>query len=406
MEAVKTTNYAAMLSRRARIEAPASRLLSRRGATSAAAPLYQFGGGFPDPESFPLQELIEATEVMLRQEGREAMTYGAPFGYPGLRELVCQKTRHYEGYEISPDNVLITNGSSHALALAAELLVDPGDPIVVEAPTFSGTLYNLRRLAPEIIGVSLDQEGIRTDELEEKLQELQRQGRRAKLIYTIVNFQNPAGMTQSLRRRIELLDLAEKYDTMIVSDDAYGELRYDGEPVRALFALDQSGRVLHSGTLSKILGAGVRLGWLIAPKDLVPRLAALKSDGGTNPYMSRLATYYLRDHMHEHVDELRAIYRRKRDAMLERLHAGLGDRAQISRPEGGFFIWIRLPEGTDPIKLLDLAAEERISYVPGPAFFPDGTTGAEYIRLAFSYASVDAIREGTDRLCAAIRAAR
>jgi len=406
MDAVTTTNYESMFSRRARLELPTSQLLARRGAAPAGAPLYQFGGGLPDPESFPFSDLVRATENMLQREGRDALTYGAAFGYQGLRELVCEKTRHYEGFEISPDNVLITNGSSHALSLAAELLVDIGDPVIVEAPTFSGTLHNFRRLGPEFIGVGLDQEGIRTDEVEAKLKELARQGRKAKLIYTIVNFQNPAGMTQSLRRRTELLDLAEKYDTMIVSDDAYGELRYDGEPVRAMFALDQSGRVLHSGTLSKILGAGVRLGWLLAPKDLVPKLAALKADGGTNPYMSRLATYYMRDHMLDHVEDLRVIYRNKRDMMLERLRVGLGDSAEVSRPDGGFFIWIRLPEGTDPFRLLDLAAERRISYVPGPAFYPQANVGSEYIRLAFSYAGLEEIRQGTDLLCEAIRAAR
>ena len=163
---------------------------------------------------------------------------------------------------------------------------------------------------------------------------------------------------------------------------------------------------MRAGTLSKILGAGVRLGWLLAPKELVPKLGTFKSDGGTNPYMSRLATFYMRDHMIAHVEELKGIYREKRDVMLERLHAGLGDTAQISQPDGGFFVWIRLPEGTDPYKLVELGNERRIAYVPGPSFFPDGTSGTEYIRLAFSYATVEAIREGTDLMCEAIRASR
>jgi 2-aminoadipate transaminase len=405
METVKTTSYASLLSQRARLEAPPSPLPARAG-RNVASPRYMFAGGFPDPDSFPFDGLVEATRQALAQEGRDALTYGDALGYRGLRELVVEKTRHYEEYETTLDNVLITNGSSHALALAAELLVDLGDPIIVEAPTFSGTLNNFRRLGPEIIGVPLDAEGIRTDVVEDKLKELARQGRRAKLIYTIVNFQNPAGMTQSLRRRTELLDLADKYDTMIVEDDAYGELRFDGDKVRALFGLDQNGRVLHSGTLSKILGAGVRLGWLLAPKDLVPKLAALKNDGGTNPYVSRVATYYMRDHMYEHVEELRQIYHRKRDAMLERLYAGLGNTAEISRPEGGFFIWIRLPEGTDPKKLVEVAAERRIAYAPGPSFFPNPIDGYHYIRLAYSFATLEAIREGTDQVCEAIKAAR
>lgn len=404
MEVMKRAEYDALLSRRAQIAQPAPRFGARVGV--ATAPRYLFAGGFPDPGSFPLQGLLDATREMLQREGKEAMTYGAPLGYQGLRELVCEKTKHYDGFTISPDNVLITNGSSHALALCADAFVDIGDPVIVEAPTFSGTLGNFRRYGPELIGVPLDGEGIRTDVLEERLQGLERQGRRAKFIYTIVNFQNPAGPTQSLRRRRELLDLAEKYDTLVVEDDAYGELRYEGEPITSLFGLDQNGRVLRTGTLSKILGAGVRLGWAIAPKELIPRLAAFKTDGGTNPYMSRLATTYMREHMYDHVEELKRIYKQKRDLMLDRLRQGLGDHAEISHPEGGFFIWIRLPEGTDPEKLWNLATERGIGYVPGFQFFPDAAGGHDHIRLAFSYAELEDIRVGTDRLVEAIHEAR
>jgi 2-aminoadipate transaminase len=405
MDAVKTINYDAMLSTKAKVELPASRLGARR-APGTYSYLYQFGGGFPDPETYPFKELTAATEAMLAQEGRDAMNYGAPAGYQGLRELVGAKFRHFQGFDVSPDNVLIANGSSHAIALAAELLVDPGDAVIVEEPTFSGTLYSFRHFRPQLIGVPLDAEGLRTDVLEEKLKELARQGRKAKLIYTIVNFQNPAGMTLSLRRRIELLDLADKYDTMILEDDAYGELRFAGEQVRSLFGLDTNGRVMHSGTLSKILGPGTRLGWLLAPKDLIPKLIGLKLDGGTNPYMSRLATYYMREHMVEHVEVLRGVYQRKSSMMVERLNAGLGDSIEFFKPEGGFFIWIRLPEGTDPMKLIELAGERRIGYVPGPSFFTDAVSGSNYIRLAYSFASVEEIREGTDLLCEAIKLAR
>jgi len=403
MGVVKSTNYDALLSRRARIAGARGGL----GAAGAApAPLYLFGGGQPDPSSFPYRDIVTATEEALAAEGRQLFMYGDALGYRGLRELVCEKTKHFEGFDITPDELLITNGSSHALSLACDAFVDMGDAIISEAPTFSGTLNTFRRYGPEILGVGLDDDGIRTDEVEERLKDLDRQGRKAKFIYTIVNFQNPAGMTQSLQRRQELLRLADKYDTLILEDDAYGELRYDGEPIRSLYGLDDSGRVMRAGTLSKILGAGVRLGWLLAPKDLIPRFSAFKTDGGTNPYVSRIAAYYMRKHMVGHVDELRAIYRAKRDLMLERLHAGLGDRARVSRPDGGFFIWIRLPEGTDPVKLVDLAAERRVQYVPGTAFYPNPDDGINHIRLAFSFADLDEIRAGTDLICEAINAAR
>lgn len=403
MDVVTTANYEPFLSRRALLKSPAPALVAKAG---APPPLYQFGGGQPDPASFPYQDLVEATAEAFQHEGPAALSYGHPYGFLGLRELVCEKTKYYEGFDVSPDNVLVTNGSSHAISLVCDLLVDVGDAVLTEAPTFSGTLNNFRRYGPELIGISLDDEGIRTDEVEERLRDLARQGRKAKFIYTIVNFQNPAGPTQSLRRRHELLNLAEKYDTFIVEDDAYGELRYSGEAVRSLYDLDQSGRVFRTGTLSKILAAGTRLGWLLAPKELIPRFAAFKTDGGTNPFVSRVATYYLRKHIHQHVEALREIYRTKRDTMLERLAAGLGDSAKVSRPDGGFFVWIRLPEGTDPQKLLNLAAERRVLYVPGPSFFPDANSGSEYIRLAFSCATLDEIRTGVDLLCEAIHEAR
>jgi 2-aminoadipate transaminase len=405
MDIAAAARYESLLSRRASLTFPSPRL-SRAAFSEAQSPRYLFAGGFPDPGSFPYQELIEATREVMEHEGAQALVYGHPLGYMGLRELVCEKTRRLEGFEISVDNVLITNGSSHALALACDLLLDPGDVILTEAPTFSGSLNTFRRYGPEIIGIPLDTEGIRTDLVEDQLTRAARRGQKVKFIYTIVNFQNPTGVTMSLRRRRELLALAERYDTMILEDDAYGELRYSGEPVPSLFGLDQAGRVLRTGTLSKILAAGVRLGWILAPRELLPRIAQFKTDGGTNPYVSRVATYYLRRHMYDHIEVLRSIYRQKRDVMLERLHAGLGSDAEISHPDGGFFIWIRLPEGTDPERLLALAAERRIAYVPGPAFFPNGQDGTDYIRLAFSWASLDEIRQGVDLLCETIREAR
>jgi 2-aminoadipate transaminase len=406
MEAVKTVNYDALLSTRARMEQPAPRLGYRGRQLPGASLLYAFGGGFPDPELYPLEGMLEATTEMLPKEGKDAMAYGFGQGYQALRELIAEKTLRCEGYEVSPNNVLITNGSSDALALACGLLVDSGDPIIVEAPTFMGSLGNFRRYAPEFLTVPLDEEGMQTDALEETLKDLQRQGRRAKLIYTIVNFQNPAGMTLSLRRRTALLDLADKYDTMILEDDAYGDLRYDNEPIRSLHGLDPNGRVIHTGTMSKILGPGVRLGWALTPTEIMPKLLGLKADGGTNPYVSRVATYYMREHMYDHIEKLKAAYRPKRDLMIERLHANLGDAVQVRRPEGGFFLWVKLPAGTDPGKLMELAAERRIGYVPGPAFFPNGDQGADYVRLAFTFCSLEDIGTGTDLLCEAIKEAR
>jgi 2-aminoadipate transaminase len=245
-----------------------------------------------------------------------------------------------------------------------------------------------------------------TTAVRQRLETLRRQGRRCKLIYTIVNFQNPAGPSQSLRRRRELIGLAHEYDTLILEDDAYGELRFEGETLPPLFALDQGGRVIRAGTLSKILGAGVRLGWLCAPPAMIPAFQSFLFGGGVNPFMSRVATYYLREHLEPHVRLLIDVYRAKRDAMLAGLDELLGGtEAIVSRPEGGFFLWLRLPRGVDQGRLATRAGEAGVQYTPGPVFYANGG-GQEFIRLAFSYEPPDRCYEGARLLGRAILDAR
>src|SRR5213593_2918391 len=375
-------------------------------ARPVASPLYEFGGGYPDPASFPYDDMVEATARMMKAEGAQALTYGDPQGYRGLRELVCHKYRVFEGLEVTPENIFVANGSGHALSLAFGAFVDPGDPIICEAPTFSGSLNNIRRHGPEILDAPVDAEGMVTSTVRERLEGLKRQGRRCKLIYTIVNFQNPAGPDLSLRRRTELVRLAEEYDTFILEDDAYGELRFEGESKPPVYALDRGGRVIRAGTLSKILGAGVRLGWLCAPRAMLPAFQGFNFGGGVNPFMSRVATYFLREHMEAHVKVLVNVYRAKRDAMLRGLWEVLKDTdIEISRPQGGFFIWIKLPSATDVERLEDLALQARVQYTPGPAFF-SGRGGERHIRLAFSYEPPDKCYEGSRILAKAILEAR
>jgi 2-aminoadipate transaminase len=368
--------------------------------------LYEFGAGYPDPASFPYDGMADATARMLKDDGAAAMTYGEPQGYRGLRELICTKYERFESFTTDPDNIIVANGSGHALALAFGAFIDPGDPVIAEAPTFSGSLNTLRRHGPEILDVPVDDEGIVTDAVRERLEALRRQGRRCKLIYTIVNFQNPAGPSQSLRRREALVALAHEFDTLIVEDDAYGELRFEGQTLPPLFALDRGGRVVRAGTLSKILGAGVRIGWLCAPRPMIPAFQGFLFGGGVNPFMSRVATYFLRDHLESHVERLIDVYRAKRDAMLEGLHEGLdGTDARVNRPEGGFFLWMKLPSGTDRHKLAALAIESRVQYSPGPVFFANGG-GEEFVRLAFSYEQPDKCYEGARLFAKAVLGAR
>jgi len=391
-----TPIFDGLLSTRARYAVP---LTTPRQSMS---PLFEFGGGYPDPVSFPYEGMIEATAKMMAAEGAQAMTYGDPQGYLGLRELICHKYQLFEMMKATPENIVVANGSGQALSLAFSAFVDPGDAIIAEAPTFSGSLNTIRRHGPHVLDVPVDEEGIVTDAVRERLQGLRRAGRRCKLIYTIVNFHNPAGPSQSLRRRQELIALAHEFDTLILEDDAYGELRFEGETLPPLYALDRGGRVIRAGTFSKILGAGVRLGWLCAPKDMVPALQSFLFGGGTNPFMSRVATYFMRDNMAAHVQRLIGVYRAKRDAMLKGLDEVLkGTDATISRPAGGFFLWIRLPSGTDKERLAERAVQARIQYTPGPVFYANGG-GEDYIRLAFSYEQPDKCYEGARLLAKAM----
>jgi 2-aminoadipate transaminase len=390
-----------LLSTRARI--------GRGGPAAPSRPivdaLYDFGGGFPDPASFPYDGLVDATARMMKAEGAEALTYGDHQGYLGLRELVCHKYALFERLEVEPENLIVSNGSGHALSLAFSAFLDVGDAMISEAPTFSGTLNTIRRHGPEVLDVPVDGEGMVTDVAREQLERLRRQGRRCKLIYTIVNFQNPAGPTLSLRRRRELIALAQQYDTLILEDDAYGELRFDGEFLPSLYALDPR-RVIRAGTVSKILGAGFRLGWLCAPREMIPIFQSFLFGGGVNPFASRVATFYLRDHMAEHVALLVDVYRAKRDAMLKGLWEGLSSTdAEISRPEGGFFIWIKLPTGTDVAKLAERTRAARVQYTPGRSFFINGG-GDEFIRLAFSYEAPERCYEGARVLAEAMKDSR
>ena len=368
--------------------------------------LYEFGGGYPDPESFPYEGMIDATKRMMEAEGAAAMTYGEPQGYRPLRELICHKYERFEGFKAEPENIIVANGSGQALALAFSAFIDPGDVMICEAPTFSGSLNTIRRHGPEILTVPVDDEGIVTAAVRERLQALRAQGRRCKLIYTIVNFQNPAGPSQSLRRRHELIELAHEFETMILEDDAYGELRFEGDTLPPLYALDRGGRVVRAGTLSKILGAGVRIGWLCAPRELITAFQGFLFGGGVNPFMSRVATYYLRDNLAGHVELLVNVYRAKRDAMLRGLDEVLGGTDyRVSRPEGGFFLWMRLPSATDTRRLAELAVDSRVQYTPGPAFYANGG-GEAFIRLAFSYEPPEKCYEGARLIARAILAAR
>ncbi|MGH2368078.1 MAG: PLP-dependent aminotransferase family protein [Chloroflexota bacterium] len=377
--------------------------------TGAVGARYNMGAGQPDPASLPRQDLAEiVTSLLASDEGNAALMYGDASGYQGLREALSDKLRRWEHLDVAPDELLIVNGSNHGLALVVQAFVNPGEVAIVEAPSFMGGLRPLRQLQARIEMVPLDDGGLQVDALEQKLHDLRAAGTPAKLLYTIPTFHNPAGVSLPLARRRRVAELADEYNFVILEDDAYGELRFSGDPLPAIYGLATPGRVVRSATLSKILAAGLRVGYLSAPREVIARLNSLKLDGGASPFIGRVATAWLQAHHDVHVRQLVDVYRAKRDALVQGLERGLppGDplRPRWHVPAGGFFLWLKLPARLDPAVVAQEANQRGLAYVPGTAFFADGS-GGEHIRLAWSMLSVEDLQAAGGLLAEAIHAA-
>jgi 2-aminoadipate transaminase len=371
--------------------------------------LISFAGGLPGPEVFPLAEIQAAALRVLQQQGAAAVQYGTTEGYGPLRELLVRHMQRY-GIDVTPDNVLVTTGSQQALDLIGKLFVNPGDHLVCEAPTFLGALQAFSAYQAEYLPVALDDDGMRMDLLEEALRAA------PKFIYVLPNFQNPAGVTLSLPRRQRLVELASHYGVPIVEDDPYGQLRYEGEHLPPLVKLDAEfqgcangergfrGDVLYLGTLSKTLAPGFRIGWVVAPEDVIRRLVTLKQgvDLHTSTFAQMVAYETARGgFLDRHVQTIRAAYRERRDAMLRALSSSFPPEVRWTRPKGGLFLWVTLPEGLDASALLARALQQKVAFVPGTSFFPGGG-GANTLRLNFSYCRPAVIEEGVRRLASVV----
>jgi 2-aminoadipate transaminase len=354
---------------------------------------YDFAVGHPDASTFPSQALGDATARMLLREGPELALYPGDMSHDAARHLISRKLQAHEGIDIPPSRIMITNGSTQGLLMVAEAFIDPGDTVIVEEFCYPGTLRAFGYCEPRYATVPTDDEGIIVDDLRRVLDRLAAQGITPKFLYTIANFQNPTGSVMSLARRQALMQLIEERRLLVIEDDAYGDLIYEGEPVPSLYALSQTDNVVRLGTFSKIVAAGVRLGWIIAPEPVLAKMAVSKIDGGTSAFTSRAVAEYLKEHLDARMDTLLGVYRAKRDAMLEALEEHLSGVATWSRPRGGLFIWVRLPEGLDTTKLLEAAHAAGVTYLPGTNFSTEGK-GANYLRLSFAYLSPEKIREG------------
>ena len=358
-----------------------------------------FAFGLPDPGSMPREGVIDATGRTLRGEGGTwALQYGSARGQAGLLAALADKLAHDQKITATPENLIITNGSFQAIELIAQALIDPGDTILVEAPTWSGAVMIFGRAGARIMAVPTDEQGLDLDALERALAVLRADGRRAKFLYVMPTFHNPLGVTMPLARRQRLVAIAQANGLPLIEDDAYFDLRFSGEHLPTLYSLDGGGLVIYLSTFSKILAAGMRLGWAVASAPVADKLVLLKNDTGSNPFSQHIAETFTRSgELRVHIDSLIGVYRHKRDLLLAALEEYLPDGARWSKPEGGFFVWVTLPPGVDSRTLQRRALELGVDFLPGTACYGDGR-GTDEIRLAFSFVAADDIRPGIEPL--------
>lgn len=368
---------------------------------------FAFTGGRPDPNTFPTEALIEASTKALRNLGGQLVNYPGESGYRGLRELASMRFERREGIPLPIDNTSITSGSMQALDLTLGTFIQPGDTVLTEEYTYSGTLGIMRHLQANIVGIPMDYiDGMNMDALEDKLKELKRQNVTPAMIYTTSNHQNPTGAVLSLKRRHRMLELAKEYDTLIVEDDCYGDIDFVPNPTPAsLFKLDESNRVIFIATFSKILGAGVRQGYFVARQPYYSMIHQNRWDGGTSALASAIVAEFFKENLEAHLETTNTAVGAKCKAVTDTLEEHVSDICTWTKPRGGLFLWIDLPETTDMKRLNELASAKGVGYSNGSAFHYAGEP-VKAIRLAYAYCNIEDIPEGITYLAEAIRAAQ
>lgn len=362
-------------------------------------------GGMPYLDQLPMDALASIAERVVATRGTTALQYGSGQGDERLREQILEvmSLQHIAAH---PDDVVVTTGSQQALDLVTRVFCDPGDVVVAEAPSYVGALGVFRAYQADVVHVPIDEHGLVPAALESTLATLAAQGRRVKLLYTVPNFHNPAGVSLSLERRPQVLKIAARYGVLVVEDDPYGLLGFEGDPRPAMRSLDGDG-VLYLGSFSKTFAPGYRVGWVVAPHAVREKLVLASESAILSPSNASqltVSTYLSTFDWRAQVKDYREIYRERRDAMIASLGDLLPD-ATWTVPDGGFYTWVRMPEGLDAREMLPRAVTARVAYVPGTAFYADGR-GADHMRLSFCYPTPERIREGVRRLAGVVRAER
>jgi 2-aminoadipate transaminase len=364
-------------------------------------PRYNFVGGHNDEASVPVDGLVDAATRVLKREGATLAMYGlhsGPLGYRPLREFVARKVASDAGIECAANDVLITSGSLQGLDLVNQVLVSPGDTVIVEEATYGGALTRLNRAGARVVGVPVNADGMDADALARALEDLQAQGITPKYIYTIPTVQNPTGTVMSEARRVRILDLSRRFGVPVFEDECYADLVWEGRRPRAMRAMDATGRVVHIGSFSKTIAPALRVGYLIADWPLLSRILSVKTDAGSGALEQMVLAEYCQQHFDTHVQALRGTLRRKLDALVGALRHQFGPQAQFDYPSGGIFLWVGLPEPVDTTRLAQIALQADVAINPGAEWMTDAQAGRRRMRVCFAHASEDVLREGTARL--------
>ncbi|HOK63171.1 MAG TPA: PLP-dependent aminotransferase family protein [Soehngenia sp.] len=364
--------------------------------------IISFGGGFPAPELFPVNEMIEISKKVMENNGAQALQYGPTEGYRPLREAIAKRMKKVQVDAVVED-ILVTSGSQQGLDFAAKVFIDPGDYIIIEKPSYLGAINAFRAYEPNFIDIELEDDGMNMEQLEKALKE----NKKVKFIYVIPDFQNPSGKTWSIEKRKKLVELANKYDIAVVEDNPYGELRYEGELFPAIKHFDTEGRVIFLGTFSKIFCPGLRLGWIDAHPDVLRKFILLKQGAdlqSSTISQIEVATFLNEYDIDAHIEKIKVVYKRRRDLMVGVMKEKFPKEVKYTIPEGGLFTWVTLPEHINTRDLAVKALEKQVAFVPGGSFY--AYPGHENdMRLNYSAMPDDLIIEGMNRLADVINEA-
>ncbi len=367
--------------------------------------MISFAGGFPNPETFPTELIREITNEVLRKDGAQALQYGITEGYMPLREAVADRMNGKGMKKVTKDNVIIVSGSQQVIDLVGKVFIDPKDTVVVTAPTYLTALTGWAVYQTTFESIPIDSNNMRMDIFEERMKKMAKRSNPPVIVYALPNFQNPSGVTMPLKNRRKLVDLASDYDFLILEDDPYCELRYRGEHIPPIKSFDDENRVIYMSSFSKILAPGLRIGWAVADEEILRKLVVAKqsADVCANVLGQRIAhEYIVRGHIDPQIEKTRKIYSRKMDLMLNGMEELMPKGITWTRPDGGMFLWVTLPESMDSAELLKKALKRRVAFVTGKAFFADPKDGTNTLRLNFTHPSDELITEGLRRLGAVL----